>query len=400
MPLENKRNERTWDLTPIIDWLFKEGRMLASADELTRQLGNRLLEQGAPLWRLRMSVRTLHPLLSATTSEWERDNSAIEPVSVAHGIESRPAYVGSPFKTIATTRAPFRKRICDGLTSDDHTALHELQERGATDYLGLPMLFSNNAVAIVVFNTDTEGGYTDDDIIQFERLSAFLAPIIEVYSARNVSHAVAHAYLGQRTGQRVLDGQITRGHIENINAAILISDIRNWTGLNNNVSSEKALSLANDYFEVIADAVAGNGGEILKFLGDGVLAIFPFESDQGDSGCVCDNALNAARQAMQLARQSEPPLALEFGIGMHFGEVLYGNIGAATRIDFTVMGQAVNTAARIESLCGKMDRAILFSEEFAERLSESSTLIVEKRLKGYDTKIKVMTTDTDYNAGA
>lgn len=376
----------------INEWLLHEGRLLADADELTRQLGQRIHDSGVPLWRLRLSMRTIHPLLTATTSVWEQGDAIIKPVEVEHGIETRSAYIGSPVELISQTRKSFRIPLSAELSDSDHNVLHDLKSRGGTDYYGVPLLFTDGSVAVLIFTSNLAGGFRKSDISKFQQISLVLAPIAEVFYTKRISLAVAQAYLGARTGQRVLNGHITRGHLDKINAAILISDIRDWTGLNLRTSNAMALSLANRYFEVIATAVESNGGEILKFIGDGVLAVFPLEEHATDSGTVCDRALAAANQAMQQARESEPSLELDFGIGMHFGEVLYGNIGSRTRIDFTVMGQAVNIAARIESLCSKFNRSILFSKDFADHLSEPATLISEEFLKGYDMKFKVMST--------
>ncbi|MCP4933366.1 MAG: adenylate/guanylate cyclase domain-containing protein [bacterium] len=249
-------------------------------------------------------------------------------------------------------------------------------------------------MAILVIATDFVKGFADIDLKHFTKIASVLTPIVEVLNLKQVSRAVAKAYLGARTGQRVLAGQITRGHIEKINAAILVSDIRDWTGLNNRLGSEAALALANRYFEIIAGAVETNEGEILKFVGDGVLAIFP-EGESLSSGQVCENALSAGRQALQTARETDPPLDLRFGIGMHVGEVLYGNIGSLTRIDFTVLGQAVNIAARIEGLCSKFDKQILFSQEFANLLEVSTELVAKETLKGQNSASSILTTRED-----
>lgn len=388
----NARNSALphWEAAPIIDWLLDEGRLLTDVSEVVHQLGQRLLASGAPLWRLRLSMRTLHPLMTATSSLWERDSNSTQLIESPHGLEGRSGYIGSPLEIISRTRAVFRRRLTDTLSDTDHTVLHDLKARGGTDYFGFPMALSDGTVAILVCTTDVVDGFSVLDINRFTQIASVLAPIVEVFNSRTVSLAVAEAYLGPRTGQRVLDGQITRGHIEKINAAILVSDIRDWTGLNNRIAVESALALANRYFEVIAEAVETNGGEILKLIGDGVLAIFPTDDDTFDAPTVCGRALAAARQAMQIARDSNPPLDLSFGIGMHFGEVLYGNIGSKTRIDFTVLGQAVNIAARIEGLCGKFDKPILFSQEFASRLTEPATLVAEEILKGHDATFNVL----------
>ena len=384
-----------WEPGPIIDWLLDEGRLLADVDEVVRQLGQRMLASGAPLWRLRLSMRTLHPLLTAFTSVWERDRDSTRFIETPHGLEGRSSYIGSPLEIISRTRTAFRRRLTEALSETDHNVLHDLKARGGTDYLGLPMRFSDGAVATLVFATDVAGGFSDPDIEGFTRIASVLAPIAEVFGSKRVSLAVAEAYLGPRTGQRVLDGQITRGHIEKIDAAILVSDIRDWTGLNNRMTAERALALANRYFELVAEAVEANGGEILKFIGDGVLAVFPSDDDTADAAAVCDGALASARKALQSARDSEPRLDLRFGMGMHFGQVLYGNIGSKTRIDFTVLGQAVNIAARIEGLCSKFDSPILFSQDFADRLTEPARLVAAEVLKGHDAEFNVLSTTED-----
>lgn len=377
-----------WQSGPIIKWLLAEGRLLADVDETVRQLGEKLLASGAPLWRLRLSMRTLHPLIAAVSYVWERDASATTHIETSHGLEGRSGYVGSPLEIIGRTEAAFRKRLADKLTASDHSVLHDLKARGATDYFGLPLKYSNGAMASLVFTTDVTGCFTDPDIEKFSEIASVLAPIAEVFSTRRISLAVAEAYLGPRTGRRVLDGQITRGHVDSINAAIMVSDVRDWTGLSNRLNAEDALALANQYFEIIAQAVDANGGEILKFIGDGVLAIFPSEEQSASSGRACRNALSAARQALQsLDRHAD----LRFGIGLHYGEVLYGNIGSTTRLDFTVLGQAVNATARIEGFCSRLEVPLLFSREFANQTGETGSVVANETLKGYAGKFEILT---------
>ena len=391
MPSKSRPTAQTeWQPRPIVDWLLGEGRFLANLDELVRQLSDRHLEHGAPLWRLRLTMRTLHPLVTSISSVWERDTETTQHIDALHGLERRSGYAGSPLTIVAQTRAPFRRQLDDTLSDTDHSVLHDLRARGGTDYLGLPLMLSDGSAAILVLATDRPGGFSDLDIQGFTEIASILAPIAELFRSKLVSLTVAEAYLGPRTGRRVLEGQITRGNIEKINAAILMSDIRDWTGLNNRVSAEKALELANRYFEVVGEAVEDNGGEILKFMGDGVLAVFPTDDGALDAIAVCENALAAAQQALNMAKDSDPPLDLEFGIGMHFGEVLYGNIGSKTRIDFTVLGPAVNTAARIEGLCGKLGRSILFSQDFADRLTQPTTLVADELLKGHAMRVGVL----------
>ncbi|MGQ7844689.1 adenylate/guanylate cyclase domain-containing protein [Granulosicoccus sp. 3-233] len=381
-----------WDSSTTIEWLLKKGRLLGSIDKLTHQLGHQLLAAGAPLWRFRVSMRTLHPLVAASTCIWERDEKFIPPVETGHGVELRSEYIGSPFEAIARSRSSFRRRLEGPLSEAEHTVLHEIKARGGTDYFGLPLEFTEGAMAIMACSTDRPGGFSDTDLLQMEKIAAVLAPIAEVFSEKKVSCAVANAYLGRRTGQRVLSGQITRGNIEKINAAIMISDVRDWTGINIRLPGDEALALVNRYFEILADAVEHNGGELLKFIGDSILAIFPLEGDSCQAADVCEKALLAAQQAVRVARHSEPALGLDFGIGIHFGEVYYGNIGSSTRIDFTVMGQAVNTTARMESLCRKINQPILLSEDFASQLKQATVQVAEEMVKGYAEPFRILTT--------
>lgn len=377
-------DDMAWDPREIRDWLLEHGRFEEDLHNLLQSLGARLHEAGAPVWRLRLVMRTLHPLMTAVGSAWEREPGGSRRVESSYGLEQRPAYIGSPMAIVSKTREPYRRRLNNDLEEQDHRVLHELKARGATDYLALPLRFSDGAGAVFVVTTDSSRGLSDADVTAFTRIGAALAPIVEVYRFRDTSAAIAEAYLGRRTGQMVLDGRITRGDIEHIHAAILVSDIRDWTGLNMRLSAQDALACANRYFDVIAEAVEAHGGEILKFIGDGVLAIFPTQRDGSDDEAVCAKALQAATHALQAAENLDPPLELSFGIGLHFGEVLYGNIGSKARIDFTVLGSAVNIAARLEGLCRQFDRQILFSKDIADRVTETAEPLGRAELKGVD----------------
>lgn len=385
-------DEQGWALWPIMSWLLEDGRGIDKIDTLVQALAERLQEAGAPLWRLRLSMRTLHPLTVAWTAVWERESEITTPIHTPHGLEQRPSHRGSPLASISRTRRPFRRRLEEGVTSEDHRILHDLAARGATDYFGLPMVFSSGAVAILVFVTDRADGFTAQDLEKFEGLASMLCPVAEVIAAKQVALSVAEAYLGPRTGRRVLQGQITRGDVETIEAAIWFSDIRGWTELNNREPPERTIALANRYFEIVAQAVEAHGGEILKLIGDGVLAIFPTEPGQNDRQA-CEGAIAAARQALASARTVSDPLPLRFGVGLHFGEVRYGNIGSETRIDFTVLGQAVNIAARIEGLCRRLGHSLLFSATLADRVSTPVRRVASEPLKGCDDAFVICALD-------
>lgn len=366
-----------WSLDPIRDWLLAKGRLADTMDDMTKGLAEQMIAVGAPVWRVRLAIRTLHPLITAMSVAWERDDGLIPSPDAAHGLESRPAYIASPLAVIAETGQPFRRRLDRALAPEDHIVLHELKERGATDYYGLPLEFRNGAGGIVVFVTDHAGGFESDDLERLRHVAALITPVVEVFRLDHSATAITDAYLGPRTAKRVLSGQITRGHIETIQAAILVSDMRGWTALNAELAPDDIVCIANRYFEILGDAIASHDGEILKLMGDGLLAIFPGE----DMGQASDNALSAALTAQSTAR-ADPPLGVAFGIAMHVGDVLYGNVGSEARLDFTVLGPAVNLAARLEGLCAKYGQEILFSEPFAHALGTATRKLGSEPLKG------------------
>lgn len=361
-----------------IDWILMQGRLM-DLQGLADGLGERMRENGVPLMRLRLGLRTTHPLTAALSVFWEADSAPLDQLATPHGLETSAEYVGSPMQQIAQSRRPFRRHLTD-LNPRDHVTLHDLRSRGATDYYGLPMTFSQGNSGIVIFTSDGPGGFSDADIAGFDAITSVITPVVDTYSQHHLATAIATSYLGQRTGRRVLDGQITRGDIETVEAAILISDIRGWTRINATRPPAEALDLANRYFEVISDAVDCHQGEILKFLGDGVLALFPSDGSTEGRASACQNAVAAAKTAHRIAVQSE--LQATFGIGIHFGEVLYGNIGARARIDFTVLGQAVNIAARIEALTSTLGQSVLVSQAVADTGTLHTTHISTELLKG------------------
>lgn len=352
----------SWSPQTITHWLLANAAAAKNLDDLTQQLGAQLAQANAPVWRLRFAMRTLHPLLAAVGTTWENDTGPKPVVESSHGLETRGGYAGSPMTTVSQSRKPLRQTLST-LTAEDHEVLHELRAQGGSDYYALPILFGDRVAAVMTLTTRLTGGFTTADLAGFDTIAVQLAPFIEVLRLNTLSSAVSEAYLGQHTAKRVLAGEITRGHVDTIDAAILISDLRGWTQLNAERDPARAVTVANSFFEVMDAAVTSEGGEILKFMGDAVLAIFPASEGQKD-------AVARALRAAQTANNHQGD-ALRFGIGVNVGEVLYGNVGSEKRLDFTVMGPAVNLAARIESLCAQTDCPILMSQAAANLVSRT-----------------------------
>lgn len=376
------------DAAPFIDWILTTGR-LQGLQTLTDELGPRLRAAGVPVMRLRMGMRTTHPLVAAVSYIWDPGGNEAEDkaqLRAPHGIETRDTYIGSPMEIISTSQAPYRRRLDHTLGPDDHLILHELKARGATDWYGRPILFATGSFGIIIFAADG-AGFSAEDIALLDTLFEVLAPIVEAQRHDHMANAIAKSYLGPRTGQRVLDGQITRGDIEQTEAAILFSDIRGWTALNATRPAEQALDVANRYFEVMSDAIDNNGGEILKFMGDGVLALFPSDGSTPVQVNACRQALSAAHAAIGIAALADLPVP--FGTGIHYGKLLYGNVGARERLDFTVLGQSVNIAARVEAFCGRLDEPVLLSDRVAQLAGMPTRHVATETLKGMNTPMRL-----------
>jgi adenylate cyclase len=247
----------------------------------------------------------------------------------------------------------------------DFPALEPLCAEGITDYWLTPLVFSNGEVHVASWATREPRGFSDAQLRDIERILAPLARVAEIHALRRTAVNLLDAYVGHRSGERILAGAIRRGDTETIHAAIWLSDMRGFTPLADRLPSGQLLALLNRYFDCQITAIARHGGEVLKFIGDGLLAIFPVA---GDDAKICGAALAAAEEtSAAVAAIAATPAGegVRFGLALHLGEVEYGNIGGERRLDFTCIGPAVNLAARLEKLTGKLGHTIVASSAFA-----------------------------------
>jgi len=381
-----------WAVAPVIEWLLREGRLQTDAAALVGQLAERLVAAGAPLWRLRLGFFTIHPQLAARAHIWTRGGS-VRVESIPYGIERTDAWIGSPVQKMVESRSPVRVRL-DRLAATDHPVLHELAAAGGRDYLALPLAFSDGSLHVFAAATDAEAGFSEHDLRSFGELSHALAPVIEVLATRRVAETLLDTYVGRQAGRRILEGRIHRGDAEEIDAAIWYADLRGFTALSETLPSARLLELLNAYFELVADAVMPRGGEVLRFMGDAMLIVFPSER-RGDLGPACRAALQAAldaferAEAINRARRLEGCPEIRFGIGLNAGTVVWGNVGARTRLDFTVIGQAVNRAARLESLTKDLGVPLLMTATFAAALGRPTRSLGLHPLRGLDEPLEV-----------
>jgi adenylate cyclase len=382
------RQNSPWSPQAAIDWLFSEGRLLDDDAAFVLQFARKLCACGAPIERLLITIQTLNPEILAISNTWLKSTDAIQHYVAERRIRDTDRYIGSPMQQLFNTEKRVRQRL-DQLPVDAHAAYTELAEEGYTDYLALPIMFNWGLGSAWIMSTKHPRGFSDADIENFRILRNYLAPIIEVYSLRHMSKSLMNTYVGRRTGEKVLAGMIQRGDADIIHAALWFSDLRNFTQLTETLPAQQVLGMLNEYFEFVAAAVTARGGEILRFIGDAMLIVFPIENDTCQR-TACNAALDSAIDAQSTLaslnhrrrRHAEPEI--KFGVGLNVGEVVYGNVGAPDRLDFTVMGPAVNRTARLESLTKTLGCNILFSRQFSELIDMPSSYLGMHAMKGID----------------
>jgi len=376
-----------------MDWLFTMGRMISDNNRFTHELATLLVESGAPLDGLRIMVRTLNPQVLAYSDFWSSSDNATHTATARHGVRSTDRYIGSPLQAILEEHRTLHQPLGD-LPENPHAAYVELIGHGHTDYLGIPIELSDGAFSAIIFTTKKANGFDAADVERLHRLRDYLAPVLELHSIRHTAISVMNTYIGQGTGRKILNGMIQRGDADLINAALWFSDLRNFTHLTETLPAQQLLDMLNDYFEFVSAAVSARGGEILRFIGDAMLIVFPIDENMCHQ-TACNAAIDAALDACNTLatlnhrrqRHAQPPI--EFGVGLNVGEVIYGNVGAPDRLDFTVMGPAVNRTARLESLTKSLDTNILFSEEFANLIDAPVRDLGDHPMKGIDGLQKV-----------
>jgi adenylate cyclase len=327
-----------------------------------------LLTKGFLVRRVQLLILTQHPEVSSTVFTWLR-GEGLSQQTFGHDIERSAAYRGSTIETVQTTQRRVRVRLSDPQDRSRYPQLDPLAAQGMTDYFAEPLRFSDGRVSVATFTTDAPEGFSAEAERLLDTVAPTLAVRAEVRSTQHALESLLTTYLGRNAAERVLSGEFRRGTGTTMTAAIWYCDLRRFTELSDRLGAPALMRLLDRYFEAVTAAVEAHGGEILKFIGDAALAVFPVT---GDPGLACRRAAAAANDALAaLARlnaegadpEAEP---LEAVIALHLGDVFYGNIGGRRRLDFTVIGPAVNEVARIEGLAKTLGVPVVLSREFAD----------------------------------
>ena len=379
----------------FIDWLLREGWDARSPAHLTERLGAMMQESGVPVARLSVFIRTLHPLLIGSAYVWRPDKDNVHSFVLTHDTLSSPLFLDSPLVPIFGGAGGVRRRLEGDNPILDFGILKELREEGITDYAAMPMTFSDGQINVLTLAADRAGGFTTAELGRVHEILPLLSRLYEVHAARSMANSLLQTYLGRNTGEKVLKGLIKRGDSEELHAVIWFCDLRGSTPLAESMPREAFLAILNRFFECMVKPVVDYGGEVLSFIGDAVLAIFPLVDGESHRQRACDDALAAAADAEERMRafneerEAEGLEPLDYGVALHLGRLAYGNIGIPERLEFTVIGPAANEAARIEGLTKELDYNVLASAKFAERSAMPLKPIGEFELRGVSEKQQI-----------
>jgi adenylate cyclase len=356
------------EVRKIADWLINGAPSAASGPQMMAQTCEWLIRAGVPLWRVGVFVRTLHPDIFGRNFVW-KPGAEVEVGTVDFGIQDSAGFHTSPLAIVFRQGLEVRSRA-DDPEARRFPIVDEMRAEGVTDYIALPLPFTDGTLNASSWTTKQPGGFTDEQLNALRSVIPPLARYIEIISLRRTATMLLDTYVGNRAGEKIMGGQIRRGHNETMNAAIWLSDLRGFTALSDRLPAENVVEILNQYFDCQVAAIRDHGGEVLKYMGDGLLAVFPIDEYVGDAQQVCSRVLEAARESRASVEALQYPFgdAIErfrFGVALHVGRILYGNIGGGSRLDFTCIGPAINLAARLEKLTGKLHRTVVASEGFA-----------------------------------
>jgi adenylate cyclase len=355
-----------------------------SVESLFRAFCPELVRRGLPVWRASLGLEVLHPEVSGWQHVWTDETLSMREAPRATAALS-PDYLRSPTKVVDETDETFRRRL--NAPCPDMPLLEELRGQGATDYVMFPFPFLDRSrTAVVSYATRRPEGFSQGEIDGLALISRELGPYLERHVLRRIAADLLDTYVGPRTGRRIIEGRVDRGAYDTIEAALWFADLRGFTRLSETESIATVMACLNAWFGLMGEVIEAHEGEVLKFIGDGALAILP-TSPVRSPARACRQAIQAARDfctrvdAYNDAAGLDGRLPLAFGLSLHFGEVAYGNIGASHRLDFTVIGPAVNRASRLQELTKTLDRRVLISGAVAQSIAEPLVDLGRHRLR-------------------
>ncbi|MEP1209743.1 MAG: DUF427 domain-containing protein [Rhizobiaceae bacterium] len=367
---------------PTVDWVMREAWLCKTPEELTAALARKFIHDGIAISRMSILIWSLHPMIAGKNYIWTKETDEVRAFSASYDIHKSPAFLNSPLRHVSNGLGGVRQRFDGSPIEFDFPIIGDLKEQGASDYVAMPLPFSNGQINVMTLTSDHPKGFTTPNLGLLFECSSVISRYFEVFTLQENAQSLLETYLGKRTGARVLGGEIRRGDGDDIQAAILFCDLRNSTSLEERLGREAYVSLLNQFFETTTEIINQRDGEVLKFIGDAVLAIFPAGDDKQQA---CNKALDSAQEIVaHLAsnkiggggdgggdeqtdgdRESEEGEQIDCSIGIAYGDVTYGNVGSRERLDFTVIGRAANIAARLGDYGKTVGQRIVTTHDIA-----------------------------------
>ena len=382
----------------LIQWIAMQGLQGSSLPALLDGVARKLVERGVPLWRCYLALPTVNPLFRVVNCTWRPDTAAaLETISHE---QSPTTFDESPFGLMQKEGQEMRRWRLEEPDGDGGFAiLAGFKKAGATDHFAGLLAFQNEEAPsmpglVLSFTTDRPGGFTDGELAMLGRLTPLIGLAAYRIALLDLAVDMLDTYVGLSAGRRVLNGEIRRGLGDTIYAALLFADLRGFTSLADTMPAEKLIARLDEHFDAMAEPVAERGGEVLKFMGDGLLAVFHIAPGGSPEGA-CAAAVAAAQEALSrncaVNERHAGETRLDLDIGLHLGEVFYGNIGSGSRLDFTVIGPAVNEASRMEALCGELGVPLVFSQGFAAACGRKVRRLGRQALRGLSYERELFT---------
>jgi adenylate cyclase len=370
----------------INEWIVHAALAGTSEVDIVAGVCERLGQSGVPVMRIAVAMNLLDPTLDARIVRWVRNEGAFEEaVTLSPDSEATANFLRSPFYAlIESGKRSLRRHLDASYRRGEFPQLDLFQDQGATDFIAFAesvadhMALGEGKGVASFWVSDAEGGFSGAQVDVLDRVMPTLTLAFMLRTTGRAARMLLTTYLGRDAAMRVLAGNITRGRAEPIRAVVWYSDLVGFTRISDTVASEIVLAMLNDYAEAQVEEIEAHGGHVLKFIGDGILAIFPDD----DRMRACGRALEAAaklrgRIALVNARRESARLPVtDTHLALHVGELLYGNLGSPRRLDFTVLGAAINMAARMEALCGSLDQKVIVSSAFAEAAGDARKCLV------------------------
>ena len=380
-------------VSDVAHWLTSETRDERFVDNIFAEFCMRLQRAGIPVKRASLHLLIQHPQWLGARVLWVDGMREATITRVDYDVRQRTEYIGSPVEEILGGAGEIRENLeRDPALGRKHGLYAELRSLGLTDYVAWPMHHTLGKRHMVAFSTDRPGGFDEAHIAGLKGLLPILALVSEIRMKNRLARTLLETYVGTHAGELILAGATRRGSGTTVRAAILICDLRDFTRISDSWPRDDVIGLLNDYFDAMSEPIARHGGEILKFMGDGLLAIFPLSQPSACADLL--HAVTEARAAMAALNERNREAGIEplkFGVGVHVGDVMYGNIGSRARLDFTVIGPAVNMASRLETLTKQVGKPVLLSRAFADLVKGDFDLerVGEYPVRGFTDPIEL-----------